>query len=194
MRWAGRECPGRFPTLRWPVKPATVLDTAQITPSNKDHAGTAQRACTATGSIMFKTILVPTDGSPLAEKAVAAAIKFAKEIDGKIIGISVAEPHPSALLSDSDFFGSTHEAKARDLAQEHVQRIAVAASAENVPCETVAVHAIRPYEEILNAAGKYNCDVIFMASHGRKGLPGLFVGSETQKVLTHSTIPVLVFR
>jgi nucleotide-binding universal stress UspA family protein len=145
---------------------------------------------------MFKTILVPTDGSPSADKAALAAVKFAKEIGGKIIGISVAEPHPSALLSDSDFFGSAHgfQDKAHDLAKGHVETIAAAARAANVPCETVAVHSVRPDEEILNAAKKYNCDLIFMASHGRKGWTGLFVGSETQKVLAHSTIPVLVFR
>jgi nucleotide-binding universal stress UspA family protein len=145
---------------------------------------------------MFKTILVPTDGSPPAEKAAAAAVKFAQETGGKIIGISVAEPHPSALLSDSDFFGSSHDfrQKAHDLAKEHVEKIAVAASAANVPCETIAVHSARPDQEILDAAKKYNCDLIFMAAHGRKGWAGLFVGSETQKVLAHATIPVLVFR
>jgi nucleotide-binding universal stress UspA family protein len=146
---------------------------------------------------MFKTLLVPTDGSPPADKAAAAAVKFAKEIGGKIIGISVAEPHPSAaLLSDSDFFGNTHgfQQKAHDLAKGYVEKIAAAARAANVPCETVAVHSTRPDQEILDAAKKYNCDLIFIASHGRKGLTGLFVGSETQKVLAHSTIPVLVFR
>jgi nucleotide-binding universal stress UspA family protein len=145
---------------------------------------------------MFKTILVPTDGSPPADKAAAAAVKFAKETGGKIIGISVAEPHPSALLSDSDFFGSTHDfqQKAHDLAEGNVEKIAAAARAENVPCETIAVHSARPDQEILDTAKKYNCDLIFMASHGRKGLTGLFVGGETQKVLAHSTIPVLVFR
>ncbi|HEV7929480.1 MAG TPA: universal stress protein, partial [Nitrosospira sp.] len=123
---------------------------------------------------MFKTILVPTDGSPSAERAAMAAIEFAKEIGGKIIGISVAEPHPSALLSDSDFFGTTHgfQEKAHDLAKGHVEKIAIAAKAANVPCETVAVHAVRPDEEILNAATKYHCDLIFMASHGRKGRTG----------------------
>jgi nucleotide-binding universal stress UspA family protein len=145
---------------------------------------------------MFKMLLVPTDGSASADAAAVAAVKFAKEVDGKIIGISVAEPHPSALLSDSDFFGSSHgfREKAHDLATEYVERIAAAAKAANVPCETIAVHSFRPDEEIINAAKKYNCDLIFMASHGGKGWTGLFVGGETQKVLAHTTIPVLVFR
>jgi nucleotide-binding universal stress UspA family protein len=145
---------------------------------------------------MFKTILVPTDGSSLAGKAVDAAVKFAKEVDGNIVAISVSEPHPYALLSDSDFFGNTHgfEEKARDVAKDHVQRVADAASAAGVPCKVVVAHSFRPYEEMLKAAQTYNCDAIFMASHGRKGLGGLFLGSETQKVLTHSTIPVVVYR
>src|SRR5438105_4720578 len=106
--------------------------------------------------MMFKTILVPTDGSSSADRTVAAAVKFAKEIGAKIIGIAVVEPHPSALLSDSEFFGSTHgfTEKPHDLAQEHVQKIAAAASLENVPCEIVAIHSARPDEEILNAAKK----------------------------------------
>jgi nucleotide-binding universal stress UspA family protein len=145
--------------------------------------------------IMFKTILVPTDGSPSSVAAIGAAVTLAKELGSKIIGISVAEPHPSALLSDSDFFGMTHafNAKAHDLAKEHVQKIAEAASALQVPFETIAVHSFRPYEEILNAAKTYHCDLIFMAARGRRGLTGLFVGRETQKVLAHSTIPVLVY-
>ncbi|MDB5841582.1 MAG: universal stress protein [Herminiimonas sp.] len=145
---------------------------------------------------MFKTILVPTDGSPLAEKAAAAAIQFAKEGGAKIIAISVAEPHPSPLLSDSEFFGSTHPSSttAHDLAKEFVQKLADAARIENVPCETIAIHSVRPDEEIIKAAKKYNSDLIFMGSHGHKGLTGLFVGSVTQKVLAHSPVPVLVYR
>jgi nucleotide-binding universal stress UspA family protein len=145
---------------------------------------------------MFQTILVPTDGSPASDKAVTAAVKFAKVLGAKIIGISIAEPPPSVLLSDSDFFGTAHEFKERahDLAKEYVAKIAAAASAENVPCETIAVHGIRPDQEIVNAAEKYHCDLIFMASHGHKGLAGLFVGSVTQKVLAHSSVPVLVYR
>ncbi|MDB5729612.1 MAG: universal stress protein [Noviherbaspirillum sp.] len=144
---------------------------------------------------MFNTILVPTDGSPASLAAIDAAVKLAKELGSKIIGISVAEPHPSALLSDSDFFGTTHayNAKAHDLAQEHVQKIAAAAGALQVPCETIAVHSFKPDEEILDAAKKYHCDLIFMAARGRRGWTGLFVGRETQKVLAHSTIPVLVY-
>lgn len=145
---------------------------------------------------MFKTILVPTDGSPESEKTVHAAVRFAREINAKIIGISIAEPHPSALLSDSEFFGTTHKVDdqhAHDAAKEHVQKIAEAAAAEGVSCETVFLHSTNPHEEMLKAAATYQCDLIFMAPLGKKGWTGLFLDSETQKVLLQANIPVLVF-
>lgn len=145
---------------------------------------------------MFKTILVPTDGSPLSTKAINAAIEFAQSNGGKIVGLSVAEPYPYTPLTDGSITVDAHnyEAKMRELAQMHVQRIADAAQAANIPCETCVRQSFSPYEEIISVANKYDCEIIFMASHGRKGLSRLFVGSETQKVLAHSTIPVLVFR
>lgn len=145
---------------------------------------------------MFKTILVPTDGSPLSDKAVNAAVEFAKESGGKVIGLSVAEPYPFSPLSETTFSDerTLYEEKARAITQQHVQKVAAAAHVLNVPCETVVMQSFTPYEEIVNAAEKWQCDVIFMASHGRKGLSKLLIGSETQKVLANSTIPVLVFR
>jgi nucleotide-binding universal stress UspA family protein len=145
---------------------------------------------------MFKTILVPTDGSPLSQKAIAAAVEFAKVHDGRIIAIRVAQPDPAALLSEGTSQHSSRDFVQRmlDLAQQDVHRIAEAAREANVPCETVVTQSFSPYEEIVAAAERYACDVIFMASHGRKGLNRLFVGGQTQKVLAHSTIPVLVFR
>lgn len=145
---------------------------------------------------MFKAILVPTDGSPLSDKAVNAAVDFAKECGARIIGISVAEPYPYSPLSEAAFSDehAVYEEKAREIAKQHVDKIAAAAARVNVPCETMVTQSFTPFEEIINAAKKWNCDVIFMASHGRKGLSKLFIGSETQKVLAHSTIPVMVFR
>lgn len=145
---------------------------------------------------MFKTILVPTDGSPLSDKAVQAAVEFAKAHDGRIIGISVAEPYPFSPLSEAAFLDERdqYEVKAREIAQQHVEKIAAAARTLGVPCETMVSQSFSPHEEIVEAAKKWDCDVIFMASHGRKGLSRLFIGSETQKVLAHSTIPVMVFR
>ena len=145
---------------------------------------------------MFKTILVPTDGSALSDKAIDAAITFAKGAGSKIIGISVSEPREHGNLSDGMSVSDSTDAADRRhaVAQGYVDRISSAAQAAGVACETLVAHSINPYEEIIKAATEYQCDVIFMASHGRKGLSALFVGSETQKVLSHSTIPVLVFR
>ncbi len=145
---------------------------------------------------MFKTILVPTDGSPLSDKAINAALEFAQISGSKIIGLSVAEPYPfTPLYQDAGAAdGTIYEEKMREVAQLHVQKIVDAAKEAHVPCETIVTQSFSPYEEILTAAKKFGCDVIFMASHGRKGLNKLFVGSETQKVLAHTTLPVLVFR
>ncbi len=145
---------------------------------------------------MFKKILVPTDGSELADKAVKAAIEFARSGGGTLVAISVAEPYPYSPIGETAFAPdlAEYEQKALDQAKRNVERIAAEAQTANVPCETHAVQSFNPYEEIIKAAEKSACDVIFMASHGRKGLNRLFVGSETQKVLAHSTLPVLVFR
>ena len=145
---------------------------------------------------MFKKILVPTDGTNWAEIAIAPAVKFAKESDAKIIAISVAEAHPSALLSDSDFFGTSHafNEKAHDLAKDYVQKIADIARAENVPCETIATHSPHPDVEILKIAKQHDCDLIFMGSRGHVHFTGLFHERITNKVVHHSPIPVLVYR
>lgn len=145
---------------------------------------------------MFKTILVPTDGSPLADKAINAAIEFAQTSGGKIIGLSVAEPYPYTPMTDGSVAvdANAYEDKMREMAHLHVQKIANAAQAANVPCEICVRQSFRPYEEIISVAISNKCDIIFMASHGRTGLSKLFVGSETQKVLAHTNIPVLVFR
>jgi nucleotide-binding universal stress UspA family protein len=146
--------------------------------------------------MMFKKILVPTDGSPLSDKAINAAVEFAHMMKGSIVGLSVAEPYPFSPLSEAAFNSDAgvYEEKTRAMAQLNVQKIADAANAAQVSCETSVALSFSPYEEIVNTAGTFGCDAIFMASHGRKGLNKLFVGSETQKVLAHSTIPVMVFR
>ncbi len=145
---------------------------------------------------MFKTILVPTDGSERSDKAIVNAIDYARHCNARIIGISVAEPYPFSPLAESSMAidPGIYEDNVRSLAEQHVKKIADAAREANVTCETVTVLSFAPDEEIVNAAKKFNCDVIFMASHGRSGLSRLFLGSKTQKVLAHSTVPVLVLR
>ncbi|MFC3110531.1 universal stress protein [Undibacterium arcticum] len=146
---------------------------------------------------MFKNILVPTDGSPLSDIAVNAAIEFAQAMSGsKLVALSVAEPYPFSPLTESSIAADSgiYEEKMREVAEQRVQKVADAARQVQIPCETVVAQSFSPYEEIIATANKFGCDVIFMSSHGRKGLNRFFVGSETQKVLAHTTIPVLVFR
>lgn len=145
---------------------------------------------------MFRKILVPTDGSALSDKAADAAIALARQLDGKIVALAVAEPYPFPPISDSPYTGGSeaYERRAIELAREHAQRIAQAAAAAQVPCEPVVLSGLNPYEEIVAAVDKFGCDAIFMATHGRKGLNKLFAGSETQKVMAHSTVPVTVIR
>lgn len=146
---------------------------------------------------MFKRILVPTDGSPLAGIAAGAAVRFAKETGAAIVVISVAEP----LLPDVLYEGAAvavdmekYQDKALRQAQKHVDDVAAIAMPHGVPCETVAVLSPTPDVDIVSAADARGCDVIFIASHGRSGLDRLFLGSTTQKVLARADIPVLVFR
>ncbi|MFL9926746.1 universal stress protein [Herbaspirillum lusitanum] len=145
---------------------------------------------------MFKTILVPTDGSELSDKAIINAIDYAQHCNAKIIGISVAEPYPFSPLAESSMAidPAMYEENVRMLAEQHVKKIADAAQAAGLACQTTTAMSFAPDEEIVNAAKTFNCDAIFMASHGRSGLSKLFLGSKTQKVLAHSTVPVLVLR
>ena len=145
---------------------------------------------------MFKTILVPTDGSDRSDKAINTAVDYARNCGASIIGISVAEPYPFSPLAESSMAidPSLYEENVRTLAEQHVKKISDAATVAGVPCQTATVLSFSPDEEIITAAKTYGCDVIFMASHGRSGISRMFLGSKTQKVLANSTIPVLVLR
>lgn len=142
---------------------------------------------------MFRTILVPTDGSALSDKAIASAVDFAKISGAKVIGLSVAQPDLYGPLYESAVTVA-NEQRALTVAQSYVDKIASIALSLGVPCETLVTKSFSPAEEIINAAKKFHCDAIFMASHGRTGLSKLMIGSETQKVLAGSTLPVMVFR
>lgn len=145
---------------------------------------------------MFRTILVPTDGSELSDKPVTAAIEYAQALGSKIVALTVAEPYPFAPLYQSTNVSdaTAYEDRTREAAQARVGRVTDAARAVGVECESVVAQSFSPSQEILAAAKKFGCDAIFMASHGRKGLNKLFLGSETQKVLAHTELPVMVFR
>ena len=147
---------------------------------------------------MFKHILIPTDGSGVAAKAISAGVQLAKEMGAKVTGFYAEEPRPLHLHNGG--YGLEKELiaefdrRAAEYAARSVAEIEGAAEAVGVPFEPLVVKAQRPYEAIVNAAADRNCDAIFMASHGHKGLTGLVLGSVTNQVLTHSKIPVLVFR
>jgi len=145
---------------------------------------------------MFKHILIPTDGSDLSRKAVLYGVQLAKESSAKVTSITVSDPYRGATMdsvmipADEDLY----EEQANLFAQRAMEQVKMAAQAAGVPCETIREVHDQPYRAIVDAAHALGCDLIVMASHGRRGLSALLLGSETAKVLTHSTIPVLVYR
>ncbi len=147
---------------------------------------------------MFKHILVPTDGSALSSDTVRRAVGFAKEAGARVTFLFAKPDYPVAFYGEGALIDPTTPEKFAEIAEKQAQDILAAsvrtAAEAGVPCETVSVTNDVPYEAIIDAAADRGCDLIFMASHGRRGFSGLLLGSETQKVLTHSKIPVLVYR
>jgi nucleotide-binding universal stress UspA family protein len=147
---------------------------------------------------MYKHILVPTDGSELSDKAINAAIDFARETGARVTGFTAVPeyrvPGNAELIGRRAVSMEQHEQDSRRLAQEILGRIAERARFAGIEFDTDYVLSDRPYEAIVQAAERHGCDLIFMASHGRRGISALVHGSETREVLTHSAIPTLVFR
>lgn len=147
---------------------------------------------------MFKHILIPTDGSETAQKAVRAGIELAAEIGARITGYCAQEPVPAHIHGEGHIADKTmiaeFERRAGEFANRNVQVIADAAKAAGVPCASLVTKAAVPYRGIVAAAEDSGCDAIVIASHGHRGLTRLLLGSVTNEVLTHSKIPVLVFR
>jgi nucleotide-binding universal stress UspA family protein len=145
---------------------------------------------------MFKSILLPIDGSELSEKATATAIQFAQLNHAMIVAVTVVQPLPMAPLGDGSVMidAGQYSTEMQEAARGHIDRVAAAAGAAGIPFEGLISMSASPSEEIVEAAKKYNCDIILMASHGRTGLEKFLLGSETQKVLSHTTLPVMVLR
>ena len=147
---------------------------------------------------MFKHILVPTDGSELSQETVRRAVSFAKEAGAKITAFYAKPEFPITYYGEGVLIDTTSPEKFAELAESQAQEIL--GFVENlckevgVECSALSLTSDIPYEAIIDAATQSGCDLIFMASHGRRGLTSLLLGSETHKVLTHSTIPVLVYR
>jgi nucleotide-binding universal stress UspA family protein len=147
---------------------------------------------------MFKHIFVPTDGSPLSQETVKRAISFAQEAGARLTFFYAKPEYPVAFYGEGALIDPTTPEKFAKMAEQQAADILGActklAAASGVPCGTLSKTSDIPYEAIITAADTAGCDLIFMASHGRRGFGGLLLGSETQKVLTHSRIPVLVYR
>ena len=149
---------------------------------------------------MYKHILVPTDGSELSDKAVEAAIKLAQLLGARITAFHAMEPYPlqGAYAAEASGVAELQPEIFAERSEEYAKRVLEtckkAADAAKVECNTAYATSRSPSHAIVEKARTENCDLIVMASHGRRGLEGFLLGSETQKVLTHSSIPVLVYR
>ena len=144
---------------------------------------------------MYKRILVPTDGSEITDKAVKSAIAMAKLTGAEVFALAVKEPFPYSAISEMQPVPPQEFLDAQErVAAARVKAVADAAVAAGVKCQGHSVEGLHPWEAILDHGKAQGCDLIVMASHGRRGMSALLLGSETQKVLTHSTIPVLVVR
>lgn len=144
---------------------------------------------------MYKRILFPTDGSDITAKALQSAIGLAKLCGAEIEALAVMEPFPYSTISEMQPVPPQEFLDAQQrVATARVRAVADAAAAAGVSCRGSTVEAIHPWEAILDHGKAVGCDLVVMASHGRRGVSALLLGSETQKVLTHSTLPVLVVR
>ena len=144
---------------------------------------------------MYTRILFPTDGSDITPKALQTALQLAKLTGAALDALAVKEPFPYSAISEmqpvppQEFFDAQER-----VAAARVKEIGDVAAAHGVACRTFTVEALHPWEAILEHAKGEGCDLIVMASHGRRGMTALLLGSETQKVLTHTELPVLVVR
>jgi len=145
---------------------------------------------------MFKHILIPTDGSELSRIAITGGIAFAKSIGARITFITASPPFHvittrSMMLTDTK---ELYVVDAEAAARKHLNEAEEAARASGVRCDTAHVFSDTPYRAIIDTSQSRDCDLVFMASHGRRGAAAVLLGSETHKVLAHCKIPVLVWR
>jgi nucleotide-binding universal stress UspA family protein len=147
---------------------------------------------------MYKNILIPTDGSKLSRAAAMNAVKLAKSLDAKVTGFFAAPAATPLVYHDLLPVAYTTPERHAELiektAAKYLAVIEEACEKAGVACQSVHVTNDFAADAILAAAKKYKCDLIHMASHGRRGIKAMLLGSETQKVLAQSTISVLVFR
>jgi nucleotide-binding universal stress UspA family protein len=155
-----------------------------------------RKKCEPEEEHMYKNILIPTDGSDLAAKAVEHGVAFAKEISAKITALTVTEPFAAFAVAPSqlEYTRAEYNKQAEAYAEQALAAVAAAGELAGIACETHHVERNHVYQAIIDTATANGCDLILMASHGRRGMSAIILGSETVKVLTHSKIPVLVYR
>ena len=146
---------------------------------------------------MFKRILIPTDGSQVARKAITAGIALAKQLGASVVGYTAVEPLEGFYYEGggrrlAELKGLEERSEAR--ARRYLTEIEKAARTARVACEVVVTLTAAPYQGIIATARKKKCDLIFMSSHGHGGFASLLLGSVSQKVLAHSKIPVTIYR
>jgi nucleotide-binding universal stress UspA family protein len=144
---------------------------------------------------MITKILVATDGSELSRKAIDAAVDLARGLGAALVGFTAVPSYPYSGVGEirpADY--SDFQARAAALANDRLAAVETAARTARVPCETTMRQTEHPWRAIIEAARDTGCDAILMASHGRAGVSALLLGSETQRVLVHSALPVMVIR
>ena len=147
---------------------------------------------------MYQRILVPTDGSALSKKAVRGAVELAAAVGAEVLAVNVVPRYPVSYFEGGITISPAEVARVErqwtDRGQALADEAARIAERAGVKARAVTVRSDLVAEAILAAAKKNRCDLVVMASHGRKGIKRLLLGSETQHVLTHGKIPVLVLR
>ena len=146
---------------------------------------------------MYKNILIATDGSALAEKAVSHGLMLAKSVGAKVTALIVEAPFnvfdvPESRIRQMSEAFAQHAEHTKQHAAKVLNCVANEAKTAGVPCDTVQLEHGLPYQAIITTAKDKGCDIIVMASHGRSGITAVLLGSVTNKVLTHTDIPVLV--
>lgn len=145
---------------------------------------------------MFKHLLIATDGSELSNKAIGQGLSLAKSLGAKVTVVTVTEPFAASVPAEVAmvFSREDYEKAVVSSAERILQSVSATAAANGVPCEIVHVKNQYPADGILDLAKARECDLIVMASHGRRGIPRLVLGSEANRVVTQSTVPVLICR
>jgi nucleotide-binding universal stress UspA family protein len=144
---------------------------------------------------MFKKILVPTDGSALAQSAAATAAQLAKTQGAEVIGVYVIDPFPYIGMGEASAAGlQSYLTESRNLAGQALDALGKVCAAEGVPFAGDTIERTVVYEGVIETAQAEGCDLIVMASHGRQGMKAMILGSVAQKVLTHASMPVLIVK